>query len=71
MDAKAREIRMWTSQTVGLVIFILVGGAMAYYRMARGLGAATNLNDTYPWGFWLGFDVLGGVAMAGPFTQNR
>ncbi|MEJ2689510.1 MAG: polysulfide reductase NrfD, partial [Deltaproteobacteria bacterium] len=65
MDAKAREIRMWTSQTVGLIVFILVGGYMAFYRMANGLGAATNLNDVFPWGFWLGFDVLGGVAMAG------
>lgn len=65
MEANARVIKMWTSQTVGLVIFILVGGAMAFYRMANGLGAATNLNDAYPWGLWLGFDVLGGVAMAG------
>jgi Ni/Fe-hydrogenase subunit HybB-like protein len=32
--------------------------------MAKGLGASTNMNDVYPWGFWLGFDVLGGVAMA-------
>jgi Ni/Fe-hydrogenase subunit HybB-like protein len=28
-----------------------------------------NLNDAYPWGFWIGFDVLTGVALAaGGFT---
>jgi Ni/Fe-hydrogenase subunit HybB-like protein len=32
--------------------------------MVAGLGASTNMNDVYPWGVWLGFDVLGGVAMA-------
>jgi hypothetical protein len=29
-----------------------------------GLGATTNLGDSFPWGMWLGIDVLGGVAMA-------
>jgi Ni/Fe-hydrogenase subunit HybB-like protein len=24
----------------------------------------TNLNDRFPWGLWIGIDVLGGVAMA-------
>lgn len=47
-----------------MVLLIIVGGAIAVYRMKFGLGAATNLNDGYPWGFWLGLDVLGGVAMA-------
>ena len=59
------KIKMWTPNTVGLVLFMLIGGAVALYRMKNGLGAATNLNDVFPWGLWLGFDVLGGVAMAG------
>jgi Ni/Fe-hydrogenase subunit HybB-like protein len=58
------EIKMWTPNTVGLVLFMIIGLAVVIYRMTQGLGAATNLNDTYPWGLWLGFDVLGGVAMA-------
>jgi len=57
-------IRLWTPNTGGLLFFILLGTGVALYRMLYGLGAATNLNDTYPWGLWLGFDVLGGVAMA-------
>jgi Ni/Fe-hydrogenase subunit HybB-like protein len=28
------------------------------------LAATTNLNDNYPWGLWIGFDVLFGVATA-------
>lgn len=40
------------------IIIILV-------RMVMGLGATTNLNDQWPWGFWISFDVLLGVALAG------
>jgi Ni/Fe-hydrogenase subunit HybB-like protein len=58
------EIKMWTPNTVVLFLFIIIGTAVAIYRMAKGLGASTNMNDMYPWGFWLGFDVLGGVALA-------
>jgi Ni/Fe-hydrogenase subunit HybB-like protein len=56
---------MWTPNTAVLFMFIIIGTALAAYRMAKGLGASTNMSDMYPWGFWLGFDVLGGVAMAG------
>ena len=42
---------------------------MTLWRLASGLGALTNLNDGYPWGLWITFDVVGGVAMAaGGFT---
>jgi Ni/Fe-hydrogenase subunit HybB-like protein len=58
------EIKMWTPNTIILFLFIIVGLAVALYRMVKGLGAVTNMNDMYPWGFWLGFDLLGGVAMA-------
>ena len=34
-------------------------------RLLLGLGVITNLNDDWPWGFWIGFDVLCGVALAG------
>jgi Ni/Fe-hydrogenase subunit HybB-like protein len=38
-------------------------------RFAHGLGASTNLNDDFPWGIWVGFDVLCGVMLAaGGFT---
>ena len=59
------EIKMWTPKTVVMVLFIMIATAIALYRMVYGLGAATNMNDGYPWGIWLGFDLYGGVAMAG------
>ena len=38
-------------------------------RFTRGLGQSTNLNDQFPWGSWIGFDVLCGVMLAaGGFT---
>jgi Ni/Fe-hydrogenase subunit HybB-like protein len=38
-------------------------------RFTQGLGPSTNLNDQFPWGIWVGFDVLCGVMLAaGGFT---
>lgn len=38
-------------------------------RFTQGLGASTNLSDDFPWGLWIGFDVLVGVGLAaGGFT---
>jgi Ni/Fe-hydrogenase subunit HybB-like protein len=48
------------------VLWFLVGAAAAIAgaRFLRGLGATTALTDLTPWGFWIGFDVMGGVALA-------
>lgn len=60
--------RITPLRAVGLVI-LAVGAAAALYRLVFGLGAATNLNDGYPWGLWISFDVMTGVALAaGGFT---
>jgi Ni/Fe-hydrogenase subunit HybB-like protein len=38
-------------------------------RFTQGLGRTTNLSDQFPWGLWIGFDVLCGVMLAaGGFT---
>ena len=34
-------------------------------RFIYGLGSVTNLSQETPWGLWLGFDVVTGVALAG------
>ncbi len=50
-------------------IIISVGIPIAFIRFTQGLEATTNLTDSYPWGLWIGFDVLCGVALAaGGFT---
>jgi len=48
------------------ILWLIVGGALtvAAMRFIRGLGATTALTDLTPWGFWIGFDVMGGVALA-------
>jgi Ni/Fe-hydrogenase subunit HybB-like protein len=49
---------------------VLASGAVAtYIRIMYGLGGATNLSDKFPWGLWIGFDILCGVGLAaGGFT---
>lgn len=44
---------------------ILLGLGILYVRFTKGLGSVTNLNQEFPWGFWIGFDVVTGVALAG------
>ncbi len=45
---------------------MLLGYVFIVLRLAFGLGQPiTNLNQEYPWGLWIGFDVVTGVAFAG------
>jgi len=48
-----------TGAIVALGIGILV------VRFVYGLGAVTNLSQSFPWGIWKGFNVVTGVAFAG------
>jgi Ni/Fe-hydrogenase subunit HybB-like protein len=43
---------------------ILAGLILIVLRFAKGLGATTNLSQEFPWGIWIGFDVVTGVAFA-------
>jgi len=43
---------------------ILTGVVIVGIRFIYGLGSVTNLSQEFPWGFWLGFDVITGVALA-------
>ncbi len=43
---------------------LLVGGYILLVRFIEGLAATTNLTHNYPWGLWIGFDVMSGVALA-------
>jgi Ni/Fe-hydrogenase subunit HybB-like protein len=48
------------------VIVVTVGLISTYLRFTKGLGATTNLQDSVPWGLWIGFDFIGvGLAAAG------
>nr|MBN2277379.1 Ni/Fe-hydrogenase cytochrome b subunit [candidate division Zixibacteria bacterium] len=53
-------------QITKTILWIIVGlaSAVGITRFLFGLGAATNLTDATPWGLWIGFDVMSGVALA-------
>jgi Ni/Fe-hydrogenase subunit HybB-like protein len=53
-------------QHAKIVLWTIVGlaAAVGAARFVFGLGATTNLDDATPWGLWIGFDVMGGVALA-------
>lgn len=44
---------------------ILVTAVLLVFRFAGGLATITNLSQDVPWGLWIGFDVVTGVAFAG------
>ncbi|MFZ5518942.1 MAG: NrfD/PsrC family molybdoenzyme membrane anchor subunit [Candidatus Zhuqueibacterota bacterium] len=47
-----------------LIVLIALGLIVALIRYFFGLGAISNLSDAYPWGIWISFDLLCGVALA-------
>ena len=49
---------------VGGLGLAVLGFILIAWRFAVGLGPATGLNDGYPWGLWIAFDVVTGTALA-------
>jgi len=41
-----------------------LGAVVILMRFIFGIGPVSNMSDAYPWGIWIGFDVMGGVALA-------
>ena len=66
MKRKFPKITIWRA----IFAAILLSGMYAtYLRIFYGLGGSTNLSDKFPWGLWIGFDVMCGVGLAaGGFT---
>ena len=50
------KLVLWTCMGVWLVVTVA--------RFAHGIGATSGLTDVAPWGFWIAFDVMAGVALA-------
>ena len=53
-----------------LLLLLMAFGAITFVaRFALGLGASTNLSDTYPWGLWILFDLVWIAVAAGAFAM--
>lgn len=61
--------RAWTFRMtptrLTLCALVAVGAGIAVFRLMFGIGATTNLSDRWPWGLWVWWDVMTGVALAG------
>ncbi len=66
MKVQFPKITVWRAIFAAIM---LSGLAATYLRVMYGLGGSTNMSDKFPWGLWIGFDVMCGVALAaGGFT---
>ncbi len=62
--------RLVTPVTVLLAGLTAIAGVILLIRFFFGLGAVTNINDGFPWGIWIAYDVMVGSAFAcGGYTM--
>lgn len=55
----------WVTPFNMITAIVLFGGLiLTVLRFTQGIGAVTNLDNNNPWGMWIGFDLLCGVALA-------
>jgi len=60
--------KLWTPFNKLLVVFMALGALAFLGRFALGLGGATNLSNTHPWGLWIMFNLIEIAGAAGAFT---
>ncbi len=56
--------RLLTPFNVVAGIIVVFGMIITILRFTGGLSSVTHLSDDNPWGLWIGFDLLVGVALA-------
>ncbi len=56
--------KTWTPFNMAAGLILLLGIIITVLRFTGGLAAVSNLSDDNPWGIWIGFDLLCGVALA-------
>jgi Ni/Fe-hydrogenase subunit HybB-like protein len=60
-----QRLRFRVSPLVGLLVSLMgIAFIIAVVRYAVGIGAISNLSYSYPWGFWISFDLFTGVAIS-------
>jgi Ni/Fe-hydrogenase subunit HybB-like protein len=57
--------RLQVSPLVAVLLTLMgIAFVVAMIRYAVGIGAISNLSNSYPWGFWISFDLFTGVAIS-------
>jgi Ni/Fe-hydrogenase subunit HybB-like protein len=51
-------------RTLLLVMVLGTGTGVMLLRYVYGIGPVSHLSNQFPWGLWIGVDVMGGVALA-------
>ena len=66
MSASATPVegKLLTPGVKALLVLWALGTVAGLYRFTQGLGAATAMNDGYPWGIWIAIDVVVGTGLA-------
>jgi formate dehydrogenase iron-sulfur subunit len=62
------EKRIKTPANLALMVLMAFGAISLASRFGFGLGATTDLSDTYPWGLWIVFDLVWIAVAAGAFA---
>lgn len=63
-QSTATSPRYLTPFNVVAGIIVILGLYITVRRFTGGLSTVTNLSNNYPWGIWIAFDLLVGVALA-------
>ena len=63
-DYQTHQAKILTPSFYVLLTLTVIGFALVALRFIKGLGAVTNMNDGYPWGIWITFDVATGTGIA-------
>jgi Ni/Fe-hydrogenase subunit HybB-like protein len=69
MSARDYARACLTPVNVLAAVIVAVGVPILVLRFWKGLAATTNLSQAFPWGLWIGFDMMTGIVLAaGGFT---
>ena len=64
-DSNVKQGNTWfTPFNVITSIIVVAGLIVTIIRFSKGLASVTRLSDYNPWGIWIGFDLMVGVALA-------
>ena len=50
---------------VTLLAIMAIGVVLAVARYAGGIGSVANINNAYPWGWWVGYGIMTMIALGG------